>query len=203
MDEPKCSVADCSRAASIYLSSIERRAIVSHLAVCREHTNDLLARERQKVVSDRPARADYAGMANVDLRLVLFDCAKQPHEGPATIELSEVGATRRLVIGRIGFCEAWALDTALRQLAVPRPLTHPLTTQIIDALGARVDRVVIDRLVRAQQIYCAKLHISHGTRLVFVDCRPSDAFVIAVICGAPIFVARDLLGDQQSWLELD
>ena len=198
MGQPTCSVAGCDNRASVYLSSIEHRAVLSHLGACREHADDLFARECQKVPSDCPVRTDYAGMASVDLRFVLFDCAKQPHEGPATIGLSEAAATGRLVIGRIGFCEAAALDVALKQRATARPLTYPLMVQIMDALGARVDRVVIDQLVTAQETYYAKLHISRGTEAVVVDCRPSDALVIAVICAIPIFVTRDLLRDQWS-----
>ena len=136
MGQPKCSVAGCDNPASIYLSSIEHCAVLWHLGACREHADDLFTRECQKVPSDRPVRPGYAGMANVDLRFVLFDCAKQPHEGPATIGLSEADATGRLVIGRIGFCEASALDMALKQQATPRPLTYPLMAQIIDAFGA-------------------------------------------------------------------
>ena len=98
MGQPKCSVAGCDNPASIYLSSIEHRAVLWHLGACREHADDLFTRECQKVPSDRPVRPGYAGMANVDLRFVLFDCA-QPHEGPATIGLSEADATGRLVIG--------------------------------------------------------------------------------------------------------
>jgi hypothetical protein len=191
-------VAGCDNPARIYVSSIQNRAVLRHSGACREHANDLFALECQKVPSDRAVRPGYGDTVNVDLCYVLFDSARQPHEGPATIGLSEVGAKGRLLIGRIGFCEAWVLDIALKQEAVPRPLTYPLMARIIDSLGAHVERVVIDELDTAQEAYYAKLHISRGTEAVVLDCRPSDALVIAVICAAPIFVKRGLLRDQWS-----
>jgi bifunctional DNase/RNase len=196
MEHSKCIAAGCDTRPSILLASIENRIVVRDLYACPKHVSDLFAIEPQKVVSERPGLGDYAGMANVDLRFLLSDCAKRPGEGPAMVELVEVGGAGRLVIGGIGFCEAWALGTALKQHPVPRPLTHPLMAQIIAALGARVDRMVIDRLNRTERTYYAKLHISRGIESIPVDCRPSDALIIAVLSWSPIFVSRDLLSDQ-------
>ena len=74
-----------------------------------------------------------------------------------------------------------------------RPLTHDLMVNLMTALGAKVERVVINDLKSAT--YYARLIISaenelHQRKIVELDARPSDGIALAVHADAPIYVTR-------------
>lgn len=100
------------------------------------------------------------------------------------------GAGRTLPIF-IGPPEATAIAFALQGVATPRPMTHDLLCQVIESLGATLERVVITALLDAT--YYAELHLKQGGRDVSISSRPSDAVAIATRTGAPLFVADELM----------
>lgn len=76
-----------------------------------------------------------------------------------------------------------------------RPLTHDLMVHLMQALGARVDRVIINDL--KSETYFARLIISceneiHERKIIELDARPSDSIALAVQARAPIYVSRDV-----------
>ncbi len=97
---------------------------------------------------------------------------------------------RRLPI-LIGGFEATAITLPLEGTRPDRPLTHDLIRSIMDRLGSRLDRVVIDDLWNG--IYYAKLYIRSGKEEMEIDARPSDAIALAVRFDAPIYVADAIL----------
>jgi hypothetical protein len=111
------------------------------------------------------------------------------------IVLREKGGERIFPI-YIGFNEAMAIDRKLNNRQVPRPLTHDLLQTIIERLGGKLERIVINDL--QEQTFFARLDIRHETEIVEVDSRPSDAIALAVRVGAPIFVAERILVETQS-----
>ena len=91
----------------------------------------------------------------------------------------------------IGTPEAKAILDAL-ELEVPdRPMTHDLLRNVIDRLGATVERVVIDDLWR--DVYYAKIYLLRGLEEFMIDARPSDAIAVAARFAAPIFVQSKIL----------
>jgi bifunctional DNase/RNase len=46
-----------------------------------------------------------------------------------------------------------------------------------------------------EHTYYTEAHIWQGGFLVGVDIRPSDAFILALICGAPILIAERVLNE--------
>jgi uncharacterized protein len=84
--------------------------------------------------------------------------------------------------------EIFAIDRRLKGIKPPRPMTHDLLANIIDGLGARVERIVIDDL--RNHTFYAKIHLSIDGRRVQVDSRPSDAIALCAALSAPIFVAE-------------
>jgi bifunctional DNase/RNase len=98
---------------------------------------------------------------------------------------------RRLPIV-IGPFETMAIQNVLLGTVPERPLTHDLLRNVIERLGARVDRVVIDDLW--QRTYYARIAVttSAGTSLE-IDSRPSDAIALALRAQAPLYVAEDIL----------
>ena len=94
----------------------------------------------------------------------------------------------------IGIFEAWAIDRRVRDRKTPRPMTHDLMASLVDALGAKLDRVLISDL--RNNTFYAKLVLSRegsGDEPIEVDARPSDAIALAVHLDAPIFVEDRVL----------
>lgn len=91
----------------------------------------------------------------------------------------------------IGVAEATSIASAIKQVSMPRPLTHDLLYDILIDLGVKIKSVVITEL--KDSTYYAELVLSHGDRAVIMDSRPSDAIAIALRGSAPIYVAQQVL----------
>lgn len=91
----------------------------------------------------------------------------------------------------IGIAEVNAIKLKLSGITPPRPLTHDLVVQVIERLGASLDKVYIDKL--EQNTFYAKLFLKHNDQEIVIDARPSDSVAIALRTGAPIYAAEDVL----------
>ena len=118
------------------------------------------------------------------------------------IQISELGAHQVILLAEksgersfpiyIGQFEALAMDLAVCGRQNPRPLTHDLICNIIDDLGYRFKRVVVDAL--RDDTFFGKLVLTDSEgREIWIDSRPSDAIVLAAKRNLPIFVANDVL----------
>ncbi len=96
----------------------------------------------------------------------------------------------------IGVAEATSIASALKSLALPRPLTHDLFMAVFTQLGVRVNRVVITEL--KDSTYFAELILQVGDQALIMDSRPSDALAIAVRASAPIFVSSHVIDAVQA-----
>jgi uncharacterized protein len=111
--------------------------------------------------------------------------------GMAVVLLSVGGGQGELPMFT-GIAEAEALGRAWQQDRPPRPLTHELLGDVLEATGWRVERLVIDELREGQFLAALELRNAAGeTRLV--DSRPSDGLVLALRQGASVQVARDVV----------
>lgn len=110
------------------------------------------------------------------------------------IYLKEIDGDRQFPIV-IGFFEASSIDRRVKQYEPPRPQTHDLLVNSIEALGGEPDSVLISEL--KEQTYFARLRVRRHGELIEIDARPSDAIAVAVSCDPPlpIFVAEDVLRD--------
>ena len=105
----------------------------------------------------------------------------------------EKGGTRYLPVV-IGVAEVNSIKLKLSGIKPPRPLTHDLLLQTIEGLGAKLDRIVIDKLY--QNTFFAKLYVSCGhSGSIVIDARPSDSVALALRADAPIFVADEVLDE--------
>jgi bifunctional DNase/RNase len=91
----------------------------------------------------------------------------------------------------IGPWEASAIAMKLQGLTPERPLTHDLFATTLEAIGARIDRVVISEL--ADETFHARITLERDGKVVEVDARPSDALALAVRAGVRIFAAETVL----------
>jgi bifunctional DNase/RNase len=91
----------------------------------------------------------------------------------------------------IGPWEASAIAMRLQGLTPERPLTHDLFAAAIDALGVRIERIVIAAL--AEETFHARLVLARPDGEVEIDARPSDALALAVRTNARIYAAEGVL----------
>ena len=88
-----------------------------------------------------------------------------------------------------------AITMFMRETPKERPLTHDLIANLMMALGAKVERVVINELKSAT--YYARLIISaenelQQRKIIEIDARPSDCIAMAIQQKAQVFVSRDV-----------
>jgi bifunctional DNase/RNase len=87
----------------------------------------------------------------------------------------------------IGIAEIFAIDRRLKGIKPPRPMTHDLLDSVIENLGAKIEKIVINDL--RNHTFYAKIHLSLNGRTVEVDSRPSDAIALGAASNTPIYVA--------------
>jgi uncharacterized protein len=111
---------------------------------------------------------------------------EMPSNQPIVL-LRERGGDRYLPIW-IGAAEASAIAFAQQGVVPPRPLTHDLLKDVIDAVGRTLERV---RIVEVRDnVYFAELVFDGG---LAVGSRTSDAIALALRVGCPILGADSVL----------
>ncbi|HPB67721.1 MAG TPA: bifunctional nuclease family protein [Candidatus Omnitrophota bacterium] len=135
-------------------------------------------------------------MVQVDLTKIIIDERRQDQ----VIVLKERMGERQFPIV-IGLMEASTIKMKLSGIALPRPMTHDLLLATIQALEAKMERLVIDKLV--ENTFHAKLALrTRDGEERIIDSRPSDGIALAVRAHAPIFVEEDVL-QKASFFKLD
>ena len=112
--------------------------------------------------------------------------------------LREQGTDRHLPIW-IGAAEASAIAYAQQGVIPPRPLTHDLLIDVIEAVGRQLSRVRITSLTDGA--FHAVLELRDGDgRVVEIDSRSSDAIALALRASAEIVADDALLDDVGVWI---
>jgi bifunctional DNase/RNase len=130
---------------------------------------------------------------------LLFD----PRSGMYILLLKQVYGDETLPIW-IGKPEADSIALALGKVITPRPLTHDLIKNILDALEVRITKIVVTDLI--DNTYYALIYVHDGIKEKTVDSRPSDAVAIALRVQAPIFVEEGIFelrkaDELEEWLK--
>ena len=125
--------------------------------------------------------------------------AVDPNRNSPVVILKEISGKRTLPVP-IGPLEASAIAIESLKVIPEKPLTVDLVKIIMEQLGGVLTRVVIYDIV--EQSLQARLQITDGNSMIFVDCRPCDALALGIRCGTPIFVTEVVFGkyttDNQS-----
>lgn len=117
------------------------------------------------------------------------------------IVLLKDGFGRRALPIWIGDHEARAILMALQQQRAPRPMTHDLIVNILEALDIKLERIVIHSL--QDNTYYAVLTIRQGDVCKEIDARPSDAIALALRCDCPIWVMEAVVADASIPVDRD
>ncbi|UWG46897.1 Bifunctional nuclease, with DNase and RNase activity [Halanaeroarchaeum sp. HSR-CO] len=116
-------------------------------------------------------------------------------DGPTPVVLLDVGDADDVLPIFIGFEEAVSIARGLDAADIGRPLTHDLTLDIVEELGGRVDRIVVNEV--RDGTFIADLHLNTPREDVVVDARPSDSLALAARTGARIEVAEAVFEDAR------
>ncbi len=93
-----------------------------------------------------------------------------------------------------------AITMFMRDISKERPLTHDLMAHLMTAVGAHLERIIINDLKNAT--YYARMIIAaenelQQKKIIELDARPSDCIAMAQQAKAPIYVS------QEVWDEVD
>ena len=113
---------------------------------------------------------------------------EMPSNQPIVL-LREVTGERYLPIW-IGAVEATAIAFAQQGVVPPRPLTHDLMKDLLDALGQELAEVQITDM--KDGVFFATLVLGSG---VEIGARPSDSIALALRTGSRIVCSEELLDD--------
>jgi uncharacterized protein len=97
-----------------------------------------------------------------------------------------------------------AITMFMQDTQKERPLTHDLVANILRALGAKIERAIVNDLRLGT--YYARLVISvenesQQKKIIEIDARPSDCIAMATAEHAPIYVSLDVWDEVEDMTE--
>ena len=97
--------------------------------------------------------------------------------------------------------QAKAIISVLEGQAPPRPLTHDLIVNFLEAWQMIVEKVIIHSL--QDNTFYAVLIVAQGETRREIDSRPSDAIAIALRTNSPIWVMEEVVADASIPVDRD
>ena len=125
------------------------------------------------------------------IELILNKIKIDESRNDQVIVLKEKEGNRMLPVV-IGIAEVHAIKLKLSGVKPPRPLTHDLLLSVIENVGGKLQKVLIDRL--HNNTFYAKLFLGLNGKEIQIDARPSDSVALALRAGVPIYVEEEVLG---------
>ncbi|RZV11765.1 bifunctional nuclease family protein [Natrinema hispanicum] len=120
-------------------------------------------------------------------------------QGPVPVVVLAVEGEDDVVPIFIGFNEATSIARGLEAEDIGRPLTHDLLLDVMEELGSRIDRVVVNEIEAREDgqggTYIADLHLKTPRGETVIDARPSDSLALAARTNAPIEVTDEVFAD--------
>ena len=138
-----------------------------------------------------PYAAQESNSVETKIKTIMLDPNTQ-----SPIVVLETVSDRRLLPIWIDMPEAKAIALELEHITTPRPLTHDLIRNIIQGLGATLQRVTITDL--RSNTYFAVLFLGFKGQDLQIDARPSDAIAVALRMKAPIYASIQVLAKSKA-----
>ncbi|MBD1834595.1 bifunctional nuclease family protein [Trichocoleus sp. FACHB-90] len=117
------------------------------------------------------------------------------------IVLLKDASERRALPIYIGQDQAKAIISALEKQTPPRPLTHDLIVNILEAWNMTLERIIIHSL--QDNTFYAILSVRQGEVKKEIDARPSDAIAVAIRTDSPIWVMEEVVADASIPVDRD
>jgi bifunctional DNase/RNase len=194
----KCIVHHCQEDAVVHVIHISNRKALWQKDVCDQHVATIPPFSEPEGCVTSLASNKVAGLSRFEPDfLIFFD--KCEADG---LRLREVGGSKLFSIP-IGRYETWSICRALQALTEleNRPYTFAAFAMVVEALGGKLEQVVVDAIDGEGDYYHSQLIFRQGDELVAVDVRPSDSFALAIACNAPILIADTVLAraEELGW----
>lgn len=98
-----------------------------------------------------------------------------------------------------------AIMMLMKDLPLERPQTHDLFGHVLEALGAKVQRVVINDF--KDEVYYGRLILKvenelEEKKILEIDARSSDCIALAVQSKVPVYVAKSVLDESDDVAEV-
>jgi bifunctional DNase/RNase len=122
----------------------------------------------------------------VKVRGLLLD----PTSNSPIVLLKDLNSEAMLPIW-VGPYEANSIASEIEKSSTPRPMTHDLLRNVINQMGAVVQRVVVTEL--RDNTFFAVIEMTSAEKTIYIDARPSDAIALALRVDCPIFVREEVL----------
>ena len=187
----------------VYFEGLSLKEAAAALGTSRSALKVRLYRARQALRSQfavspsraRPEKKRRRRFTMVEVEV--FDVRSRRHvtkEGheifSEVILLREKGGVRVLPIW-VGGPEALSIALALEGVQTARPMTHDFAAALLEATGAKVQSITINRLIK--DTFYATVSVQRGQTAKQVDARPSDAISLALRTGAQLFAEERVL----------
>lgn len=127
------------------------------------------------------------------IEMKVMGIALDTRTGSPIVVLHDIDNRKALPIW-IGSAEASAIIRKIENIAVSRPMTHDLITDIVEKTDYKVDRIEINDVEKETYYAIIYLKNSEGKEIE-IDARPSDAIAVSIRVEAPIFVTANVLAN--------
>ena|ERR1700726_2087570 len=97
-----------------------------------------------------------------------------------------------------------AISMFMRGMQKERPLTHDLLANVLQALGAKIERAVISDIQLGTCYARLVLSVENELKqkkIIEIDARPSDCIAMAIAQGAPIYVSLEVWDQVEDMTE--
>jgi len=111
-------------------------------------------------------------------------------QGPVAVVVLAVEDESDVLPIFIGFEEAASIARGVDAEDIGRPLTHDLLLDVVEELGGRVTRIVVDDV--EDGTYIADLHVDTPRGEAVIDARPSDSLALAARTNADVEIERSV-----------
>jgi bifunctional DNase/RNase len=100
----------------------------------------------------------------------------------------------------IGYMEAQSIVLGLGNVPTPRPLTHDLMINLMNALGGQILKVEVCAI--KETTFFARIIIESPSGETSIDARPSDALALASRLKTPIFIEESIVSEAAVPIEV-
>lgn len=201
-EEMNCDSTNCDREPTFWFTRVVSRRLTQESSFCDEHASEFLTAFRGNAWLDTRSAMLRNGAVCADLELTILH--RGAEEQPGCIYLHEVGGNRRMAT-MVDWAGHSALQAQLSGCSVSAQLTHAAWAETIRLLGGRLECVQVHWRDTTTRRLGARLEVNRDDDFIIFDVRPIDAYILAVIFDAPIFIDVNTLdtlsSDSSSKLE--
>lgn len=169
-----------------------KESLIASLSITPQHPREQRLPMIEVIVVDVVTRA----AVKQEVKWPSDAYGRDPKLGLLRVILLKEQAGRRILPIWVAPLEGDVIAMQLEQVESPRPSTFDLTTHLLELSGAKIEKVAVTEL--RNNIYFGTMWLNAGGNKFEVDARPSDAIMLALQAGAPIYVAPETLEGNKS-----